>query len=131
VIASYVDVASPDLDFKACSIRLVSLMIFSLRLSNFFGVGFSTGFFLHFSFVFFTVECCRCVLMKNLYFNLLYENHAIIQKWWCYQQEKCIFNVDSPLRGDNGHYSWILGSWCHHHVNEEILIQSWLSLSFW
>jgi len=131
VIAGYVDVDSPDLYFKACSTRLVSLTTFSLRLFNFFGVKLSIELFLCFSFFFFTVECCRCVLMKNLNFNLLNENHAIIQKWWSYQQEKYIFNVNSPLRGDNSRYSWILGSWCHHHPNEGILVQSWLSLSFW
>ena len=42
-------------------------------------------------------------------------------------------NADSiwtrPLRGGNGRYSWILRTLCYH-VNEEILVQSCLSLSF-
>jgi hypothetical protein len=55
VTVDYADVASSNLDLKACSIRLVSLATFlKKKLSNFFFyVGLSTGLFLHSSFVFF------------------------------------------------------------------------------
>ena len=59
-------------------------------------LGFQLGFFI-FHFVIYIVECNRCVSLGNLYFNLLNDNHAIMQKRWYYQQEKCIFNMDLPF----------------------------------
>jgi hypothetical protein len=75
-----VNVAFLNLDPKACSSRLVNLVTSSLRLSNSFYDELLSGLFLCFSFVVFIVECYKCVSMGNLYFNLLNENHAIIQK---------------------------------------------------
>jgi hypothetical protein len=88
-----------DLDPKAFSSRLVSFTTSSLRLFNFFSVRLPTRLFLHFPSIFFTVECYKCVSMRNLYFNLLNENYSIMHKWWCYQQGKYRFNVDSPFLG--------------------------------
>jgi hypothetical protein len=86
VTAGCTDVASPDLDLKTYSSRLVSLMTSSLRLSSLFSVGLPTKLFLHSSFVFFSSECYMCNLMEDLYVNLLNENHVIIQSK--YQMQK-------------------------------------------
>jgi len=64
-----VDFASSGLDLKACSSRLVSFVTSSLRLSVSFRCWAPTGLFLCFSFVFFAVECYKCVSMGDLYFT--------------------------------------------------------------
>jgi len=80
VTVDYADVAFLNLDLKACSIRLVSLATFLKKNfpTFFFMLGFQLGsfFILHLSFL---SECYRCSLMGDLYFNMLNENHVIMQ----------------------------------------------------